>query len=276
MKLVLLVFTLIALLASARQRRNTPEKYLGILEQYFSSPRSIDIHEMTDILSSLSPASINTKVSGKSIVHQLLNLYWTIPDEFLQKKIVDWLLLMLNRGADASLNVSGEPDALTKSLLIRELQLATAVVNSSVSIVVDAPKLKELYMLSCNPTPLTKMLLHAHSILHSKLPADKRKNSSNEELLQDLIAGATLRDQSKTVRNQDLSALSKTHKIMIAQLAATGEGSQSASETASVSLTEVMSSLGEVASAVHVQLLEHTSTNPLTVSNALVYHCLTS
>lgn len=249
------------------------EENWQIFRKLLSDPRNFNGTVASQLARNFEdPRILAVPIGGKSVVHQLLNLYWTTSDREIKASLVDTLLTCINLGAPVDRGTEGEPGALLKSLLIREMSVALAIASASSDVIknVDGSVLKELYSIPCNPTPITKLLLHAQSIsAHARSSSSRVDENTKEKDLSDLrelLLGARLDGQSPVVSTMHLGNYSTTFNTVLARLAAQPPSLVGAD----ISLSEVMGSLGEVAAVVQKKLLDSKYWDPIDVAQALV------
>lgn len=267
-------------------------------QKILSNPSSFVGSESIQLASLLDdPRFFRIPIHGKPILHQILNIYWMTRDNKVKQSIVDLLLMCIRKGADPDEIAVGEPDALTKSILIRELRVSAALtMNSESAVYADGKKYWELFSLPCNPTPLTKLLLHANTIAyrryvksHGNQQTFVKQDMVSSELekgLRKLLSSAFLDGQSPVVKIQDLDVMSSSYDSMIVRISnttanhvLTGHNSLDASREAEplpqsdihseVSLAEVTESVGDAVSIVQDAMLLHRKSSPLAVATAL-------
>lgn len=159
-------------------------------------------------------------------------------------------------GAPVDGDVKGEPDILTKALITREIAIAKAIAAKTQNVSIDSAKLKELYSISCNPTPLVKLLLHADTIVRDSPPKTKGVKG-----IKKLLAQAYLEGQQPVVQAKDLGTFSDTHTAVLTRLGGKDE--------VDIMLHEIMDSMAEVADQVHSLLLKHKNGQPAQLAAAL-------
>ena len=244
------------------------------------------------------PRFFRIPIRGKPLLHQILNIYWLSRDNKVKQSIVDLLLICIRKGADPDEIAIGEPDALTKSILIRELRVAAALTAHSESpVYADGKKYWELFSLTCNPTPLTKLLLHANTIAYRQYMQSHGHqqvttttvSSELEKGLRQLLSSAFLDGQSPVVKIQDLDAISTSYHAMIARISNSTaneilavhrfghEGTQADMKAelqkdilSEVTLAEVTESVGYAVNIVQDAMLKQRTNSPLAVATALV------
>jgi hypothetical protein len=129
--------------------------------------------------------------------------------------------------------------------------------------------------MNCNPTPLTKLLLHVHTRAHAgpvKQDANKTQTS-----LRNLLLSAYLDGQSPVIKNRDLQTISGAYNRLIERLAGQSNVNVSAlsdeiqgGRHSDVYLTEIVESLGDVINIVQDAILGHRHSSPLEVAKLLV------
>lgn len=109
--------------------------------------------------------------------------------------------------------------------------------------------LTQLYSVPCDPIPLSKLLLHAHSIVKTKKKeAEDAGASFGLNDVKELLASASLGAGAKpAAKTKDLDMFSKTFEKVLENMLGDSE---------ELKLMDVMNSLGELGSAVHASWLE--------------------
>jgi hypothetical protein len=216
---------------------------------------------------------LDLSVNGKPLLHQLMNIYWVSKDMKMKNALVDMMLTAIELGASVDRQVNGEPNLLTKAFMTKELQVAMHIVRTSnEDIASDAQRLWDLYNMNCNPTPLTKLLLHVHTRAHA---VSKSNATQVSVTLRSLLSSAFLDGQSPVIKIRDLEALSTHYENLVSKLSSTNEDEMDITSNipagkGDVYLHEVIESLGDVVNAVHHAILYHQHSTPLTVATTLV------
>lgn len=205
----------------------------------------------------LNPEPLTHPINGRPVLHHLLNMYWQSRDQTQKAELVDIILLCIKKGAPVDEAFEGEPDAISKSILMREMSVAKALTKASKGINIDVLKLRELYSIPCNPTPLVKLLLHADTIVRQKT----LESMGGVKGLKTLLAGAHLEGQNPVVQAKDLGKYSTTHNTVLGRLGI--------NDHADIRLHEIMTSLAEVASSVHKLILSSPSATPEALASTL-------
>jgi hypothetical protein len=261
--------------ASADETISVMDRLWYEFQDILSSHETLDTARALELIEAFSydPSYLNLSIQGKPLLHQLLNLYWTSRELTVKNALVDVMLASIHGGANVDSNVKGEPDLLTKAFMTRELRVAGAIINSTkTSVSNDANRLWDLYSMNCNPTPLTKLLLHVHTRAHAG-PVKQDANKT-QTLLRNLLLSAYLDGQSPVIKNRDLQTLSGAYNRLIERLA--GQNVNTLSEEvhggrhSDVYLTEIVESLGDVINIVQDAILGHRHSSPLEVAKLLV------
>jgi len=219
------------------------------VQDYIANPQNMDlIHAMTHI-QDMSQEEINEPVFGdRPILHHILNLYFQSRNVRDRKTLVEIGHMLIDSGADVNAQFNNDPHVLFKAVLLREMGLAKSVAEAG-SVLNSPLALQQLYSVPCDPIPLSKLLLHAGSIIE-KMKESARKDGkefTTGDVLS-LLAGASLGVGAKAaVNSQELAAMSPTYSGLVEDIFT--------DPSFDVPLMTVLESLDEVASTIHRSLL---------------------
>jgi 2-polyprenyl-3-methyl-5-hydroxy-6-metoxy-1,4-benzoquinol methylase len=218
----------------------------------------MDLGKIRQLVNNLQDgAELAISVGGKPLIHHLMNTYWISRDVQTKTSVCDLVLLCIEKGMVVDAPAQGEPDALHKALLMREMRLAREVVRASRKLQIDAVKLYELYSVPCNPTPSAKLLLHADTINQKMNKGQKQDLDAFKKLL----FGAHREGQRPVVQARELSALSATNEDMLTMLAYNSSGE--------VTRAAIVDGLSEAAGFVHAEILAKYRRYPVELARAL-------
>lgn len=201
-------------------------------------------------------AVLKIPISGKPIIHHLLNTYFQSQNRKQKTDLVEIILLCIQKGADVDDDVQGEPSTVLKSLLIREIRITKALIDSSTASMVTSENLEEIYSIPCNPIPLAKLFLNADTFLNRK-----RKNNKDFNIkdVKSLLASAYLEGQKRTVQVGDLELFSESYDKLL-NIIGSGEDFM---------LEDILSSLSELSNVAHQAIVSHSRTSPFDLIMAL-------
>mmetsp|Transcript_19810 Transcript_19810/g.33321 ORF Transcript_19810/g.33321 Transcript_19810/m.33321 type:complete len:692 (+) Transcript_19810:81-2156(+) len=223
-------------------------------------PESLDIEAATQLVSTLDSYDINIPIYGdRPLLHHALNLYFMHQNPHIRASLVRFMLALVDRHVDINAPYNSDPDVLFKTVVIRELGLAKAlaagggVTNNSLS-------LTQLYSVPCDPIPLSKLLLHAHSVVQSRVAeAAQMGRTITVEQVQALLAGASLGAGAKAAAKAgDLAEHSSSFRGLMTQMLPEKREKTAVDVVDSgFSLQSIINSLGELGSTVHEHLLRN-------------------
>lgn len=199
-------------------------------------------------------------------VHYMLFLYFKSADLTARRGLVRLMTKCIEEfGADVTNSYGKDPSVLFKALLLREMSLAKVVAEASGNQtdglqLITRSALSQLYSVPCEVVPLSKLLLHASTIIGKS----SLSKVGGLDGLKHLIAGASLGGQNKpAVRGGDLSMAPSYHEILGAgDFAAKGYRLQ---------LKELIRVLDEVAGVTHGSILASVSARSQSGLAALVF-----
>lgn len=226
---------------------------------------SFNYNKINSLLQLLSINDLNQLISNKiPLLHYLFNLYLNNRNYNERKEIIKLINIIILKGYDVNIQYDNDPDIIYKAIMIREMKLAENIANSG-SILNSPLIFQQLYSLPCDPIPLSKMLLHAQSLLQKRKKKDFSIDSSlsspspsplsyqeEQDSIIQFLSGATLGIDSKpAVSAYELSSMSVNFNSSIVSKIIQQE------YQSDIDLMDILSSLSEVASSIHNLLLNH-------------------
>ena len=174
------------------------------------------------LLLSLSQEELNVPLfaedgrGGRPLLHHFMNLYFIRQSAEERKELVEMMLIMIQKKIDINSPYLNDPDVLFKSIVIRELALSRALVRGG-GMTNNSLSLTQLYSVPCDPIPLSKLLLHAHSIVKTKKKeAEDAGASFGLNDVKELLASASLGAGAKpAAKTKDLDMFSKTFEKVL-------------------------------------------------------------
>ena len=155
----------------------------------------------------------------RNIIHHTLDLYRLSQNNAERAYLVEILGIIVDKGATIREKDDEEPDAVTKSVFIREMVLANKLVHAGQQpLSLSSSLLRLLYMIPCDAVPLAKLLLHAHTIVLNVITA-KGEFPDGEEGIKKFVNSAALQPGAKpAVKGSDLAAMSTTYSALLSRL----------------------------------------------------------
>lgn len=167
------------------------------------------------------------------LLHQMLNLYFQSarapPQQYkeIRSSLAELMLLVMKYNIDVDMGYKKDPSAFFKAMMMREIDLATAIASNSklITKVVDASfedvsgvietllndvstDFKQLYAVPCEAVPLTKLVLHADTLVRDKMATEEEVPLS---WIENLLLSANPGPGSKpSAKVQDLFKYSRT------------------------------------------------------------------
>lgn len=230
------------------------------LHKFLENPRELDVIGAIESAKNMSSVQLNTPIFGnRPLMHHVLNLYMINKDSTESKKLLLLLAdVLLQGGISPNSRYGKDPDLMTKTLMIRELNLASRLVEEGACLTMPI-QLQMLFTMACNPTPVAKMLLHADTILRG---AGVEHSIDPEELL----ASASLPHSSMPpLRSVHLAKLSGRYREMLSQLGRETDGST----IPKVPLGDILGSVDEITSGFFRQLVMNHATASSSLSTTL-------
>jgi hypothetical protein len=216
---------------------------------------------------------LDISLSGNiPILHHLLNLYFQAsslktnqPASSVRASLVEIMLLCIDYGVDVDQSYRNDPSALSKAIILRELEVAKRISSSSVikqqaqSLELTATEstnpaknsatvMMQLYAIPCEAVPLAKLLLHADTIIRQNYASKPHEVDLHWiiNLLTNAAPGAGSKPSTKII---DLIRESATFNASI--LSHLGRGSK----YQGISLSSIMQSLDENTAGTHKNLV---------------------
>lgn len=222
-----------------------------------ANPSRIDMSCAMESVAELSSEEINFPIFGdRPILHHMMNLYMVTKDQALHQELLVLTELLIEKGANPNNPFNNDPDVVTKALIMREMKLALQFAEEGGAVLSSPFQLQTLFSLSCNPTPIAKMLLHADTILRT---ADPSLNLTANKLLQT----ATLQSAStRPLQNKHLTSLSSNYRDIISGLG------NNQNKITKISLIDILNSVNDMVSGIFKELVMNhaTATSSLSVT----------
>jgi len=184
-------------------------------------------------------------------LHYMLYVYFRSGNDLAARRALVSLLTQCieKHGADVSESYNQDPSILFKALLLREMSLAKVIAEQSGAALATRAIFSHLYAVPCEVVPLSKLLLHAATIISKK----GLEQLGGLDGLKRLIAGASLGGQNKpAVKGGDLAALAPTYHSTLQEEGFASKGYR-------LRLQGLVRVLDEVASATHGAILSLSS-----------------
>lgn len=255
------------------------------LHDYLRNQNTADLGAARNYIRAL-PANATTAdvwpTGAPVFLHHILNLYRLTPSSKMQTELVEFAIECISANFANANEMSGlEPPLFVKALMIKELKLASTVVAASGAAieeylsavayldpdsddaVVAATQARIdwllrffniLYGLPSEPVPLSKLLLHADTVIH-RSAGDLSFDDARK-----MLHGATVSGQV-SVKPADLDALSESYLLLIRRLGITNGGMQ-------LKLLDAITVLDEAAASVHGSFISALLGTPLSVAAA--------
>ena len=195
-------------------------------------------------------AYLQRKLLDRNVIHHVLDMYRLSRDNGERAALVEVLKVVINKGARMQEEDDEEPDAVIKSLYLREMVLAEALVTTAqLPFTVTSNLVRLLYMVTCDTVPLAKLLLHAHTIVASVV-ATKGDFPNGVDGVRRFVNSASLQPGAKpAVKGADLATLSTTFNGVLARL-----GTQDMQDRG-IQLADIVDALDEATNGVHSAFL---------------------
>lgn len=291
----MMMFVLLALVAVAFVSGDQTDKFTD----YLSDVNNLELEKALSIVNSMDTESIDPEltINGRPYLHHLYDLFMLSHSATDRKKVIDLAYKSIQKGSDASLTAQTgqyEPDLVYKSVYIRNMTMAHAVIDQlremqqdedgsededeeKLAALTGADTFQLLYLLSCDPVPLAKMLLHANNIVRQKVGlemaagstqaasggvSEERVTAMTENIIKILSTAALVDTSSKfSFTGKDLGAFSSVYRGCIHELARRNYASYK-TETMEfddhgrndVTLSELMDILQEMGLSLHLSL----------------------
>ena len=184
------------------------------------TPETLDLPSALQLVDSLETHEVNIPIYGdRPLLHHSLNLYFMSQSTSERATLVELMFALISKRVDINAPYSSDPDVVFKAVVIRELGLAHAMVGGG-GLTNKSISLTQLYSVPCDPIPLSKLLLHAQTVVSKqKNQADQIGVSYTLENVKSLLAGASLGAGSKpTAKAVDLYTHSPSFEFLLGQM----------------------------------------------------------
>lgn len=228
----------------------TPEQLSRTFFNSIGSPAQLNIEVALAVLEKFTEGQqLVGLVNGTvPVLHQLLNLFAAFNHPGVKRGLLEIVFKCIDMGADVNAPYKDEPPLMFKALTFRELHLTKVLImKTDLEALLNAKSswltffLNNLFTIPGEPVPLTKLLLHADTIIRSK--PDGFNAFGGIEGIKRLLAGATLGGAAKpTVKVTELATDSETYNQLLSRLGKEGN---------TVPLIDMVLMLDEITSNVH-------------------------
>lgn len=208
---------------------------------------SLDIKSALDVVEKLDRLELEKPIFGnRPIMHHILNLY------FLRKNIKDrdGLVYLMHKLISLGINVNkkfqNDPDIMFKALFIREMSLSKEIASAGM-ISKEVATLTQLYTVPCDPVPLSKLLLHAQSVME-KQRRELNRSLNLEEMSEAFDSVRLGVDSKAAIKPDDMYFLSPSFQQLMEILR---------QEKIDIHLPLIFNILNEIASDIHKILLHN-------------------
>ena len=129
------------------------------------SPESLDVAAAARLIDTMEKYEVDIPIYGdRPLLHHALNLYFISPDPQDRAALVALMRDLIEKHIDINAPYNSDPDVVFKAVVIRELGLAHAMAGGG-GLTNHSVSLTQLYSVPCDPVPLSKLLLSAHSVV---------------------------------------------------------------------------------------------------------------
>ena len=182
------------------------------------------------------------------VLHHLLNIFAAFNHPGVRRGLLEIVFKCIDLGVDVNAPFNNDPPLMFKALTFRELHLTKVLImKTDFEALLNAKSswltyfLNNLFTIPGEPVPLTKLLLHADTIVRSK--PDGINAFGGIDGIKRLLAGATLGGSAKpTVKVTELATDSATYNQLLSRLGKEGN---------TVPLIDMVLMLDEITSNVH-------------------------
>lgn len=186
------------------------------------SPETLDVATALTLIHSLDQHEVDIPIYGeRPLLHHALNLYFMsqIPKD--RSTLVDVMHALIDKHIDINAPYNSDPDVVFKTIVIRELGLAYALAGGG-GLTNNSISLTQLYSVPCDPIPLSKLLLHAHSVVQTRQAQTELHGPPfTVEQVKVLLAGASLGSGAKpAAKATDLYTHSPSFVSLLEQMVA--------------------------------------------------------
>jgi hypothetical protein len=161
------------------------------LKFILQSPLSdFDISDTLSLVHYLQDDEVDAPIiNGAPLIHHAFNMYYGSRDAGHRKYILRVIDALITRGSDVNVQYRNEPDVIYKAILLREMSLAKQI--ASAGSVLNSPMiLSQLYSVPCDPIPLSKLLLHAASLVETQIKISNQSGKPyGKDQIKQLLAG---------------------------------------------------------------------------------------
>jgi hypothetical protein len=203
-------------------------------------------HSLTPSLAP-APADLLAPIYGdRPLLHHALNLYFMRKSVQDRAALVRLMLTLVDKRVEINAPYRNDPDVVFKAVVIRELGLAYALAGGG-GLTNNSMSLTQLYSVPCDPVPLSKLLLHAQSVVQAQSEqAALVGQAITVEHVEALLAGASLGAGAKAAaRAADLSTHSQSFRTLMEQMLP-GDGKDASDTREGFSLQGIINSLVSV------------------------------
>lgn len=201
------------------------DRHTDELANYLSDVNNLRLKEALDAVSGLEIGLLDPEltINDRPYLHHLYDLFMLSPSASDKKMIMDLAYKSIEKGSDVNMKVQThyEPDLVYKSVYIRNLTMAHAVIDKlrraqqrhliastgsddaeendaededgeeQLAALTTVDTLQLLYTLSCDPVPLAKMILHSNNIVQQKIRLEMSAEKSTTTTSTDMntVAG---------------------------------------------------------------------------------------
>jgi hypothetical protein len=158
----------IVLLAGVFGKPSVPKDlepfYLEVLQNTLSS-RTLNTTLALEVLARFNSSRLlQSPINGMNMLHHTFDLYMLSRESQQRKQLIEIASLMIGKGVDVTAVHPGHPDLLSKSIIIRNMQLAKKLAEHGAPAETNSALLRLMYAVPCDIVPLAKLLLHADTI----------------------------------------------------------------------------------------------------------------
>lgn len=181
------------------------------------SPETLDISTAIGLISTLDKYEVDIPIYGdRPLLHHAMNLYFMTQNPSERGALVKLMRSLLDKHIEINEGYHSDPDVLFKAVVIRELGLALDLAGGG-GITNNSLSLTQLYSVPCDPVPLSKLLLHAMSVVQAR--GSGAGVTLTAEQVQALLAGASLGAGAKAAaKAADLVAHSHSFAGLVQQM----------------------------------------------------------
>ncbi len=187
------------------------------------------------------------------LLHHCMKLYFISSKSLERRQIVDFMIYLIEHGADVNAKYANDPSLVFKAVLLREIHLASVIakhgaIERKPSAAETLPNIwRVIYTMNCELVPLAKLFLNINTELADGVVG--ANGETKEEFIRDTMKYGVILGSKSSINGADLMALSPHfNKTILHQM-------QHATKHNGYKLYDSIQSISESAGYLHSQLM---------------------